>query len=162
MGARGPAPKSPSRRQGHSKPQVRLTLTKGTGKVPPAPAGLLKQTQRQWEDYWRSEASGFVQPHHMRALERLFVLYDELERAIRAVRRKRYVKGSQGQPVQNPLMKYMDTCSKEIRALEDRFGLTPGAMQKLGGAAKFGKSLDDMNRELDVDDDQDPRLKAVK
>jgi hypothetical protein len=73
------------------------------------------------------------------------------------------VKGSTGQPVQNPLLKYLESCNKEIRALEGLFGLTPGAMQRMGGTVGFGKSLDDMNRELEEDADKDPRrLKAVK
>ena len=156
-----PPRKDPARRQRRNR-KPHLTLAKETARAPAVPDGLLKKTRDQWLSYWKSDASGVVLPEHMPAIERLFMLYDEWERAARAIRRKRMVKGSQGQPVQNPLIKYMDSCSKEIRALEDRFGLTPGAMQKMGGMTELGKSLDDMNRELDVDDDQDPRLKAVK
>jgi P27 family predicted phage terminase small subunit len=132
-------------------------------RAPSVPPGLLKKTKERWAAFWKSDYVRTVRDEHLPALERLFVLYDESERAMRAVKRKRMVKGSQGQPVQNPLLKYVESCNKEIRALEDRFGLTPGAMQRLGGAAEFGQSLDEMNRELAEDVDEDPRrLKAVK
>lgn len=177
-----PPRKHPARRQRRNK-KPKLTLDSSSTRVgtkrnqrdrntrsstresaPDPPDGLLKATRDKWIAYWDSEISNVVRAAHMPALERMFLLMDELERTIRAVRRRgRMAKGSQGQQVQSPLLKYMDSCSKEIRALEDRFGLTPSAMQKMGGLGDLGRSLDDLNSDLERDADEDPRrLKAVK
>ena len=86
------------------------------------------------------------------AIDRLFSLYDERRRAFNAYKKNRMVRGSQGQPVLNPMFRAMALMDTEIRALEDRVGLTPKARAMLGialGDAK--KSLSDLNRELEVE-----------
>ena len=116
--------------------------------------------------FWRSEMARIVDEDRDRpALERLFTLYDERERAYRAYRKQRLVKGSTKQPVVNPLWRHAtSTLDPEIRQIEDRFGLTPRSRAQLGLAiGGLKKTLDDLNRELDGDDDgdeasQDPRL----
>jgi hypothetical protein len=100
------------------------------------------------------------------ALLRLFTLLDERERCARAASKQRLIKGSQGQPVLNPLLKQVAALDTEIRQLEDRFGLTPLARLRLG--VTFGeahRSLADLNRALveevaDVDED-DPRTELA-
>ena len=161
-----PPRKNPARRQRRNKkPDLRLTRSNARASVPTPPRGLLVATCKKWDEYWRSDVSNVVQTAHIPALERMFMLIDELERATRAVRKRggRMTTGSKGQLVQSPLLKYMDACLKEVSALEDRFGLTPGAMQKMGGLGNIGKSLDDVLHDLEQDADEDPRrLKAVK
>ncbi len=60
--------------------------------------------------------------------------------------------------VLNPLGRQLCKFDSEIRQLEDRLGLTPRARLQLGivyGEARG--SLDDINRSLKIDYDDDPR-----
>jgi P27 family predicted phage terminase small subunit len=66
------------------------------------------------------------------ALERLFRLYDHLERSNTAVKKTGHmVTGSQGQAVLNPLLRHIQQTQTEARQLEDRFGLSPRARLSL-------------------------------
>jgi P27 family predicted phage terminase small subunit len=127
-------------------------------RAPAAPENILKATRDLWNEFWGSRLSAIVNPGtDLPALRRLFTLYDERERTYRAVKRERLVKGSQGQPVLNPLYRNLGTLDSEIRQLEDRFGLSPISRLRLG--ITFGeaqRSLEEMNRALDADDDEDP------
>jgi|SRR5690625_359614 len=155
----GPTPKPADRRQRRNKPATLRVVPAGRvgREVPKAPAGMLKATRDEWSTFWGSELAQLVEPStDLPALERLFQLYDEHRRSMRAARRERLVEGSMGQLVLNPLLKYAESLQKEIRALEDRFGLTPRARLALG--IQFGeaaRSLADLNRALDADDDED-------
>lgn len=167
----GPAPKPPERRQRRNRPTTLRVVPGGTlGRpVPPPPAGLLAATRREWETFWRSELARLIEPDtDLPALERLYRYYDEHRRVLREARKERLTIGSTGQMVLNPLLKYAESVAKEIRALEDRFGLTPRARLTLG--IKFGeaaRSLDDLNRMLEdddgdeIEDQEDPRAHAV-
>jgi hypothetical protein len=126
---------------------------------------MLTKIRDRWITFWRSEMARVVDEERDRpALERLFTLYDERERAYQAFRRARLLKGSTKQPVVNPLWRHATaTLDPEIRQLEDRFGLTPRSRAQLGLAiGGLKKTLDDLNQELDDDgdrsQDQDPRL----
>lgn len=166
MGFRGPVPKPGDRRQRRNRGAVVVLGDTLPGDVPAAPTGLLKSTVSKWETFWLSEIARATRAPHLPIVARLFTLYDERERAFRVVKRDgRLVAGSQGQPVLNPLLKYIATCDTEIRQLEDRLGLSPKGMAALGSAfAGVQKSLDDLNRSMDEaetnDDDAgtDPRL----
>lgn len=136
------------------------------------PAGLLKVTSARWDVYWNSELARATREAHIPIVERLFFRYDERERAYRTVRKQgRVTKGSQGQIVVHPLLKYIDACDAEIRQLEDRLGLSPRGMAQLGSNfAAVKKSLDDVNSSLEKDDDatdddsdgEDPRLQIAR
>lgn len=86
---------------------------------------------------------------------------------MRTVRRAgRVTKGSQGQLVLHPLLKYIDQCEAAIRQDEDRLGLNPRAMAQLGASfASAQKSLDELNSDMETDDqddgDGDPRVAIV-
>ena len=152
----GPAPKSADRRQRPKRGNAhRVTVSSPAlpDILPKPPAGLLKSTQAEWAGYWSSAVSAAVDLSSDRpAIDRLFSLYDERRRAFNAYKKNRMVRGSQGQPVLNPMFRAMALMDTEIRALEDRVGLTPKARAMLGialGDAK--KSLSDLNRELEVE-----------
>lgn len=86
---------------------------------------------------------------------------------MREARKDRLVPGSMGQLTLNPLLKYAESLQKEIRALEDRFGMSPKARMALGIAfGEAARSLSDLNRMLEYDDgdeadEEDPRLAAL-
>lgn len=173
----GPPPKQAERRQRRN--QRTSTERAGAGLValpggriepPPPPAGLLQQTRQAWAAFWTSPLAMLVVPAtEGLALARLWTLYDERERAYRGYRRERLVVGSTGQPALNPLAKAMQAMDAEIRALEDRFGLSPMARLRLGvQLGEAARSLEELNRSLDDNDgpadgvDQhDPRIRVA-
>jgi P27 family predicted phage terminase small subunit len=164
---KGRPPKSPDRLQRRNASPV-LALSAGERLAPPPPVGVLKLTRARWQTYWASELAGATRDAHIPIVERLFYRYDERERASRTVRKEgRITRGSQGQLVQHPLLKYIDACDAEIRQLEDRLGLSPRGMAQLGSSfATAQRSLDDLNRTLqsdteEADDDSDPRVQIV-
>lgn len=175
MGGRGPARKDPERRQRRNEPAALVPvdddfdedLAVDDAPAPPQPpAGLLKTTRDRWAEFWTSPVAALAdRVSDLPALERLFGLYDDLERCARAVRRAGHmVEGSKGQLVMNPLLRHMQTQAAEIRQLEDRFGLSPRARLALNFTlGQTAKTLADLNSEFvgggDGDDqDDDPRL----
>jgi hypothetical protein len=106
----------------------------------------------------------------MPALERLWSLYDERDRMTDVIRDQPMTMGSQGQLVLNPLYRQRTALDAEIRALEDRFGLTPKGGLTLGiQYGEAARSLQDLNQRFaqapaqdeQVADDDDPRLSLI-
>ena len=165
----GPPPKPPESRQRRNA-RAAIVVRRGAGalEAPAAPRGWLRATAERWAIYWASPVGQLADPEtDLPAILRLYSLYDERERAYRAYKKRRLVKGSQGQPVVNPAWRQVPVMDAEIRQLEDRLGLTPQSRLKLGvtfGAA--ARSLEDLNRDLtkddDASDDQDPRLAIAR
>lgn len=175
MAGRGPTPKNPDDRQRRNAPKALELVGDLVGvalegvdeaEIPPAPTYLLQVTKKRWVAYWSTPVAALVDAvSDLPALERLFWLYDDLERSRRAVRQLGHViAGSQGQTVLNPLLRHMQTIMGEIRQLEDRFGLSPRARLSLNlTLGQAAQSLADLNAPfLGGDDDDDPRLDAVE
>lgn len=169
MAGRGPAPKDPEDRQRRNAPKALSVVAPGVEgglEVPRPPAGLLKGTRDRWAAYWESPVARLADPvSDLTALERLFRLYDDIERSHVTVREQGHmVKGSQGQAVMNPLLRHMQSVMAEVRQLEDRFGLSPRARLSLNVTlGEAAKSLADLNSEFTGggDDDDDPRFDIV-
>jgi len=154
--------KRADRRQGHGTRDVGRVAVPNTLIDVPAPAKeWLVATRERWNAYWASDVARIVDHNSdMPALRRLFGYYDEIERAGRAFRRQRLTLGSASQIRLNPIGRYIGELDGFVRALEDRFGLTPMARLKLG--VEFGnahRSLEEIARGFDADDTEpDPRL----
>jgi P27 family predicted phage terminase small subunit len=145
--------KPPDRRQRGGRTRD-FGVIEGGARVVPAPTcppGLLKDTRGKWDAYWSSSVSDAVdRVSDMPIVQRLFALYDERIRSYSAYRKSRLVKGSQGQPVVNPLAGVISKMDAEIRQIEDRLGLNPKARLQLGiTMADAKRSLDELNRDLD-------------
>ena len=95
-------------------------------------------------------------------IRRLFVMYDQYEKAIEIVSKAIVVKGSTGQIRVNPVGDYAFKLAGQILRLEEELGLTPLSRQRLGIAvAEKYRSLDELNRSLDgglAPERHDPRL----
>ncbi|MEU3899748.1 P27 family phage terminase small subunit [Streptomyces sp. NPDC045251] len=131
-------------------------------KPPAPPAGLLKSVRDRWTAYWESPVAQLADPvSDLPALERLYRLYDDLERSHSAVHKQGHmVRGYRDQTVMNPLLKHMQLVQAEVRQLEDRFGLSPRARLSLGVTlGEAAKGLADLNSEFMAggEDDDDPR-----
>ncbi|MEU1596194.1 P27 family phage terminase small subunit [Streptomyces sp. NPDC005708] len=171
MAGRGPARKDPERRQRRNAARDLEVVADPLAAppevhVPSPPAGLLKRTRERWAAYWASPVARLADPvSDLPALERLFALYDDLERSNATVKRRGHmVTGSQGQAVLNPLLRHIQVTQGEVRQLEDRFGLSPRARLSLNVTlGEAAKSLADLNSEFTAggEDDDDPRFDVV-
>lgn len=171
-GINGPPKKPEKARKGHRKYEITQLPRHPDGPVdvPEYPTGteLLAATKRDWDSFWTSPLRAtVVLESDMPAVVRLFALRDEYERVRREFRKNRIVAGSQGQAVLNPLGAFMLQVAKEIRALEDRFGLSAVSRLRLQVELnEASKSLDELNRRMaedteEDDSDEDPRLQAI-
>ncbi|MBW1994684.1 MAG: hypothetical protein JRI77_09575 [Deltaproteobacteria bacterium] len=80
----GPAPKPAEKRLRRNKPRQIVPMPKTVSAItaPPPPRGLLKAISKQWERYWKSAIGQAVDiDTDLPAITRLFILYDERERA---------------------------------------------------------------------------------
>ncbi|MEU7400721.1 P27 family phage terminase small subunit [Streptomyces sp. NPDC044948] len=168
MAGRGPAPKDPEKRQRRNRAQGLEAIPENAGVVerPAPPAGLLKTVRDRWVAYWESPVAQLADPvSDLPALERLYRLYDDLERSHATVRKQGHmVRGYRDQTVMNPLLKHMQLVQAEVRQLEDRFGLSPRARLSLGVTlGEAAKSLSDLNSEFTAggEDDDDPRFDVI-
>ena len=164
MGKRGPLPKPSARRAGHRrarKPKA-LELVPAEATVPVPPSGVGASTLAAWETYWRSDVAAVASEVDLPVIRRLFVMYDQYEKAIEIVSKTIAVKGSTGQIRVNPVADYAFKLAGQILRLEEELGLTPLSRQRLGIAlAEKYRSLDELNRSLNdglTTERQDPRL----
>jgi P27 family predicted phage terminase small subunit len=136
-----------------------VSVSGGTPEVPEPPSGLLKGQREAWLSFWSSPISSLVTEGDLPALERLFLLRDELARCLAGARRERLVEGSKGTFKANPLYLRVNQLGAAVMQLEDRFGLSPAARLRLGitlGDAK--RSLTDVNADFEIDDDEETDL----
>lgn len=171
-----PAPKAKHTLSPRAKPRTQefgVVARRALPETPSCPERIagakpLESTAEAWDRLWRSDVVSVVDLlSDMESVVRWASLLDERERALRAFRRQRLVAGSQGQMVINPLWSVVRGCDTELRALEDRIGLSPKARLQLGITyAEAGKSLDELNRLMDEEDADaaidDPRLGAIE
>lgn len=154
MGARGPKPKDPERRQrertGDPKP-TDLALLPSRFALPDPPEGLLPATKEAWTLFWGSELGRMADPDtDGPALRRLFHYRDEFARLSKefdSAEFEPFTKGSTGQMVMNPLYKALGDLEKQILALEDRFGLNVRQRIALGASVvDTAKTLAEVNQ----------------
>lgn len=127
-----------------------VSIDGGAGEVPECPSDLLPEVAESWERFWRSPLAQTVTPDtDLPAVERLFGLRDERERAWRIIRAARVVSGSMGQERASPFYAVASALDSEIRQLEDRLGLSPQARLRLGvQLGEAARSLADINAAL--------------
>ena len=166
----GPVPKAPERRQRRNHRTLVPFTSKKIEKTPAAPKEFLAATQEAWNRFWKSQVGRVLDVEiDLPAVTRLHSLMDERERAYRAYRRKRMIRGSTGQPVVNPMIRVVHDCDKEIRQMEDRLGKTIRSRAQIGFVmGEAAKSLADLNRMLNGDESEndegiedDPRRKQA-
>jgi len=135
MGNHGPLPKDPARRQRRNKPDRPDLHLSGTEdapvELPTLPAGVLSITRERWDRFWAGPLARLLGCDVME-IERLFLIYDERERAYRRFQRKRHVQGSGGQPVLAPSWKVMVDCDRTIDRMVDKLGMTAASRRRLG------------------------------
>ncbi len=142
--------------QGHRAPRS-VPLKRGV-ECPAPPAGLLKVTRDRWQAFFASDVAKAVDlDADSQHLERWILYVDEWRRALAAFRRERFVTGSQGQPVLNPLAGYIGTLESAISKAEAEFGLGPLSRMRLGiatgEAAMTAAKLNELTRNEPVDVD---------
>lgn len=181
MAGRGPTPKDRKRRQGHrDKEPTKLTVVPDAGagiprsRVPAAPRTWRPEIRRAWKVFWTSPLAQLVAETDHDTVRRLFGLKNDRALCQDVVAHAGHItKGSQGQPVLNPVLRQIQAYDQAIRDLEDRFGLSPRARLTLGiSLQEDSNPLDQLTNAFKEamassgDDDgptaeEDPRLTAL-
>lgn len=170
------APRKPAdRRQNAITRDTVVELVPGGLVVPAADPGWLPATVDEWSAFWADEElRSIVRASQHAPLRRLFDWRDKLLRAWAEADRLReaigadhFIEGSTGQMRANPLY---DLAAKadatalaiegRIVALEDRFGLSPQSMLKLGVDFQRRQSLAAQNERLSRGGDDSARSAA--
>lgn len=157
---RGPQPKHPDKRQRRNTPAPTLAVVPDVS-IPPPPTNLKVPdvTVAAWEDYWSGSMAQRIDIGDLPALYRLFRLRDEWEyNQNLLVNSTPLVKeGSQGQLIENPLSRLNGRLAKEIRFLEDRFGMSPVSRAQFAVAmGDLARTMDDLAKGVNRDSDGDP------
>lgn len=122
--------------------------------VPAPPSGLGREALERWDAFWSSPVAALVDAGaDGHKLKRWIIYLDEWDRATSAARRNRLVEGSTGQPVLNPLLKYIAALEASIRALEHEFGM--GAKSRIDLGISVGQAAltaADLNRLIEEGD----------
>lgn len=162
-----PAPKVAAAKHPRAKPRTReFGIVRREDRpdriIPQLPAKLggvapLKTTVEAWELLWSSGVASVLElDSDIESVVRWASLLDERARAFEAYRSCRIVEGGNGQPVLSPYWKVVQNCDAELRALEDRIGLSPQARLRLGITyADAATSLDGLNKLMERDADED-------
>ena len=155
--------KSPGTQQDRRPQRARVTsmsiVPADETKVPSLPVvagGLLKATGQAWTAFWRSAPAAATEDVDLVLAERWILAYDEYRRALNAVRRRRLVEGSTGQPVLNPLASWVASREAAMHKAEAQLGIGTKARIDLGisvGQARLtAEQLNRMTEENDADD----------
>jgi len=130
------AAKPPDRRQRRGSPALTIVTYEDREAIPDIPAppeDLSADNLAAWNTYWASAlAQAVTLPTDLPALRRLFRMYDDLEQSWTKYMRDPEVDGSMGQRRISHFAKHIAELEPMIRALEDRFGLSPKARLELG------------------------------
>lgn len=124
-----------------------------TVEIPDPPGGLLKETRAIWDGLWRSRVSTTIDLlSDWQKVTRWILYVDEFARLMRAIRKDRLGKGSQGQTVLNPLWGALSQVESALQHAETDLGIGPSARLKLGvqvmeTTKSIRELLDDQMRE---------------
>lgn len=159
-----PPRKPADRRQNRATKDTVVELVAGGLQVPEAPARWLPETVDEWSAFWGDDQLvSVVRESHRPALVRLFDWRDRLRRAWELADQLRsviaddehFTAGSTGQIKANPMYEQAEKAEARalaiegrVEALEDRFGLTPGSLLKLGVDFQRRESLAQANARM--------------
>jgi len=123
----------PARRRRRQNRRSAAKLAEAQPRAPAPRREWYAETKKRWKAFWASDAARVLAPAvDAGAVQRLFDLYDARERAYRGSAKQRFVLGSKGQQVLNPLGRLVAAFDGEIRQLEDRLGFSPASRLRLG------------------------------
>jgi P27 family predicted phage terminase small subunit len=119
------------------------------------------ETKKAWAAMWKDPVSSLLSPADRPILLRWADAIDRAVRALRLADADPVAKGSQGQPVENPLYGVADKALRVAQACEAQIGI--GALNRARLGLTFTQaqlSLQDLNAALDGggNDDDDPRV----
>jgi P27 family predicted phage terminase small subunit len=132
-----------------------------------APGGLCDEANVAWDSYWQDRVAQVQTPVDRAVLLRWVTEMDRYLRLTAAADQEPIVRGSQGQPVENPMYGTAYKALAAVQAAEKQMGIGALNRSALGIAViAESKSLQDLNTKYgggDVSDDeaaseQDPRV----
>ncbi len=139
---------------------------------PDPPENLCAEARAQWDAYWVSPAAGIQTEADRGVVLRWIDAVDRYLRTLGEADKRPIVKGSTGQPIENPLYKIAAAALATIERCEKQIGV--GALNRAGlGIAVIAeqRSLQDMNSRYgggvdggtddETPDEEDPRFTVI-
>jgi P27 family predicted phage terminase small subunit len=127
----------------------RADLTVVVGSRFEAPGGLCDQAMAAWEAYWEDGVSQVQTPVDRAVLSRWVTEMDRYLRLMGAADMEPVVRGSQGQPVENPMYGTAYKALAAVQACEKQMGMGALNRSALGIAViTERRSLADLNSEF--------------
>lgn len=106
------------------------------GRAPRVPASLGSAGKDVWREVWKAGQGAYHPQTDRYVIERYCALHDRRTELLDAIDGDGLMTiGSTGQPVPHPLLRYVESTEKEMRAIESTLGLNLEARLRLGIAA---------------------------
>jgi P27 family predicted phage terminase small subunit len=139
----------------------RADLTAVTGDRFEAPEGLCDEAYRAWDAYWADRVAQVQTPVDRAVLLRWATEMDRYLRLVAAADAEPVVRGSQGQPVENPMYGTAYKALAAVQACEKQMGVGALNRSALGIAViTESRSLRDLNAGYGGGSDARPRSVA--
>ncbi|WP_328691129.1 phage terminase small subunit P27 family [Streptomyces caniferus] len=136
--------KSPNTRTGHTSPATEAPAAPVVheGRAPRVPAHLGETGREVWRSVWAAGAGAYSPDTDRNVILRYAELHDRRAELMGQVDADGFMSsGYSGQPVAHPLLRYVESTEKELRAIETVIGFTPESRLRLGiSAAQVRKS----------------------
>ncbi|MFF2039386.1 phage terminase small subunit P27 family [Kitasatospora sp. NPDC058170] len=126
--------KSPEQRTGHpSAAQSEAAPVVYEGRAPRVPAHLGKTGKEAWRTVWSAGQGAYSPETDRYVILRYCELHDRRAELLAVVAADGLMsEGYNGQPVAHPMLRYVESTEKELRAIETVIGFTPEARMRLG------------------------------
>ncbi|WP_374940142.1 phage terminase small subunit P27 family [Streptomyces finlayi] len=112
------------------------------GRAPRAPGHLGAAGKEVWRNVWQAGSGAYSPDTDRNVILRYAELYDRRAELLGQVSADGLTQeGSTGQLVAHPLLRYVESTEREMRAIESAIGFTPEARMRLGLVAAEARKV---------------------
>jgi P27 family predicted phage terminase small subunit len=112
------------------------------GRAPRVPAHLKATGKDVWRNVWAAGMGAYSPDTDRNVITRYCELHDRRADLLALVEADGYMsEGYNGQPVAHPMLRFVESTEKELRAIETTIGFTPEARLRLGLVAAEARKV---------------------
>jgi len=112
------------------------------GRAPRVPAHLKAAGREVWRAVWQAGMGAYSPDTDRNIILRYAELHDRRAALLADVEAEGFTQvGSTGQPVAHPLLRFVESTERELRAIETAIGFTPEARMRLGLVAAEARKI---------------------
>lgn len=135
--------KSPDLRTGHaSGASEAVAPVVYEGRAPRVPSHLKVPGREVWRAVWSAGQGAYSPETDRNVILRYAELHDRRAELLERLNTDGYVsEGYKGQPVAHPLLRYVESTERELRAIETQIGFNPESRLRLGIVAAEARKV---------------------